>query len=160
MLKLYNFTEDSKRYWETWDNGDGSHTVHWGTLGERGESKVIKKSLFRKPETLIQSEIDALVADGYRPIDEGQEQRIMIEFSVEGFGAPEELDKRNRLENRMNETLGWTGLGNCDGGSIGSGTMEVCCFVVDYDIAKKTIEADLQNTEFADYSRIYHEYAE
>jgi len=57
----------------------------------------------------------------------------------------------------MNETLGWTGLGNCDGGNIGSGTMEVCCFVVDFELAKKVIEIDLKNTEFADYTRIYNE---
>src|SRR5262249_42675093 len=53
--------------------------------------------------------------------------------------------------------LGWTGLGNCDGGSIGSGTMEVCCFVVDFKIARRVIEDDLKNTKFADYSRIYDE---
>ena len=60
----------------------------------------------------------------------------------------------------MNETLGWAGLGHCDGGSIGSDTMEVCCFVVDFDIAKSVIEADLQGTEFADFTRIYDEGAE
>jgi hypothetical protein len=59
----------------------------------------------------------------------------------------------------MNETLGWTGLGNCDGGSIGSGTMEVCCFVVDFKIAKRVVEKDLKNTKFADYSRICDERA-
>ena len=57
----------------------------------------------------------------------------------------------------MDETLGWTGLGYCDGGSIGSGTMEVCCLVVDFDTAAKLIEADIQETEFADYTRIYPE---
>ena len=53
----------------------------------------------------------------------------------------------------MDETLGWTGLGHCDGGSIGSDTMEVCCLVVDFDTAAKAIEADLRGTEFADYTR-------
>ena len=57
----------------------------------------------------------------------------------------------------MNETLGWTGLGHCDGGSIGSGTMEACCFVVDFDIAKRVIEKDLAGSEFADFSRIFDE---
>jgi hypothetical protein len=57
----------------------------------------------------------------------------------------------------MNETLGWTGLGHCDGGSIGSGSMEVCCLVVDAEIAKQTILSDLKDTEFSDYSRIYEE---
>ena len=40
-------------------------------------------------------------------------------------------------------------------GSIGSGTMEVGCIVVDFDIAKKVIEEKLKDTEFADYSRIF-----
>ena len=73
------------------------------------------------------------------------------------MGSMTDLDKRHRLEERMDQTLGWTGLGHCDGGSIGTGTMEVCCLVVDFDIAKRVIEADLKNTEFGDYTRIYRE---
>lgn len=73
------------------------------------------------------------------------------------MGSGADLEKRHRLEERMNGTLGWTGLGHCDGGSIGSGTMEVCCLVVDFDIAKRVIEADLKDTEFSNYTRIYCE---
>jgi hypothetical protein len=57
----------------------------------------------------------------------------------------------------MDEALGWTGLGRCDGGSIGSGTMEVCCFVVDFEIARWVISADLAGTEFAAFTRILEE---
>ena len=32
MLKLYRLTPGKKEYWETWDNDNGSHTVHWGLL--------------------------------------------------------------------------------------------------------------------------------
>ncbi|OIQ72763.1 hypothetical protein GALL_456080 [mine drainage metagenome] len=35
--------------------------------------------------------------------------------------------------------------------------MEVCCYVVDFEIAKKVIEQDLKDTEFANYTRIYDE---
>jgi hypothetical protein len=73
------------------------------------------------------------------------------------MGSEEDLNKHHQLEDRMNETLGWTGLGACDGGSIGSGTMEICNFVVDFDVAKKVIIDDLVGTEFADYTRIYRE---
>jgi len=55
----------------------------------------------------------------------------------------------------MDEVLGWTGLGHTDGGSIGSGTMEVGCIVVDFDIAKKVVEENLKGSEFANYSRIF-----
>jgi len=73
------------------------------------------------------------------------------------MGTKEDVAKRHALEDRLNEALGWTGLGECDGGSIGSGTMEACCFVVDSEIAKRVIENDLAGTEFSDYLRIYDE---
>ncbi len=159
MLKLYRFAGGTKEYWETWDNDDGSHTVHWGLLGTRGKSKVIKRSLMKKPEEKIQKEIDSLIESGFTPIDPEDHFTLLIEYPVEGMGSQEDVAKRHRLEDRMNETLGWAGLGACDGGSIGSGTMEVCNFVVDFEVAKEVIEKDLAGTEFANYLRIYDENA-
>ncbi len=43
----------------------------------------------------------------------------------------DDLDKREKVEQCMNECLGWKGFGFCDGGDIGSGTMNVFCLVVD-----------------------------
>ena len=159
MLKLYKKSSDATQYWETWDNEDGSHTVHWGAIGERGESKVLKSSIFSNARNKIQKEIDRLVLDGYHPIDTEEHATLLIEYAVEGHGHTSDVDKRHRLEERMNEALGWTGLGMCDGGSIGSGTMEVCCYVVDFDTAKRVIETNLRGTEFENYTRIYDENA-
>jgi len=158
VLKLYKFSEAKKEYWETWDNDDGSHTIHWGELGTKGQSKEVKRSFLKKPEKLIQKEVDELVNKGFRPIDD--EYTLLIEYAVEGMGTNDDVEKRHRLQDRMNETLGWTGLGNCDGGSIGSGTMEVCNYVVDFEVAKQIIEHNLKGTEFEDYTRIYDEEAE
>ena len=105
----------------------------------------------------IQQEIDQQLDEGYAPVEVEEHHTLLIEFSVQGIGTAEDLAKRARLQERMDETLGWTGLGHCDGGSSGSGTMEVCCFVIDVAIAKQVIEADLRDTEFATYSRIYQE---
>ena len=140
MLKLYRLSEEKKEYWETWSNDDGSHRVHWGELGTTGKSKVLKKSLFHNPQKTIQKEIDDLIAIGFSEVD--QTFTLMVEYSADGFGTPEDLDKRARLQDRLNETLGWTGLGHCDGGSIGSDTMEVCNYVVDFEIAKLVIEKE------------------
>jgi hypothetical protein len=140
MLKLYNDSGDAIRYWETWDNGDGLTQSIWGAIGERGESKVLKPSLFSKPQSKIQQEIDRRMSEGYRPIAVEDHRRLLIEFAVEGHGDFPEIEKRHRLEERMNETLGWTGLGICDGGSIGSGTMEVFCYVVEFEAAKRSLK--------------------
>lgn len=157
MLKLYKISDARKQYWETWSNGNGFHTVHWGELGTRGESKTIKSSFFKKAETIIQKEVDGLVANGFRPIEQEEHATLVIEYLVDGMGAQEDIEKRHRLEALMNETLGWTGLGACDGGSIGSGSMEVCNFVVDFDVAKAVIEKELVGTEFSNYTRIFDE---
>lgn len=93
--------------------------------------------------------------------DESDNQDIlMIEYKIEDqWGTKEDLIKRHALEDRMQDTLGKYSLGFCDGGSIGGGTMEVCCCVTDYEAAKKVVEQDLQGTEFDNYARIYNERA-
>ena len=157
MLKLYRMSESSKEYWETWEESKDCHLVHWGILGTRGDTKTVKSGFLRSATSAIQAEINGLVAGGFRPIAPEDHAILMIEYSVDGMGSGADLEKRHRLEQRMNETLGWTGLGACDGGSIGSGSMEVCNFVVDFDVAKEVIEKDLEGTEFADFVRIYDE---
>jgi hypothetical protein len=160
MLKLYRLSDARKEYWETWEETPGTSLVHWGILGNRGHSRTVRSEHLTPAHSVIQSEIDQLIAAGYAPVGPEDHAVLMIEYGIEGMGNEADVAKRHRLEQRMNETLGWTGLGACDGGSIGSGTMEVCNFVVDFSLARQVIEADLAGTEFADYSRIYEESAE
>ena len=159
MIRLYTRINGILHYHEAWSSGD-EIIEHWGIAGERGETKTHKLPKNADRGAAVAAVLEKAMADGYVPIDEIGEATLLIEYPVDGFGTPQDLQKRHALENRMNETLGWTGLGNCDGGSIGSSTMEVCCFVADFEIAKRVIEADLAGTEFADYKRIYAEDAE
>ena len=156
MIKLYKKVDGRLQYHEAWLD-EGVITEHWGTVGDRGLSREHPVPR-RKSENAVLREVLKLALDsGYEPIDDAQVSIVLIEYEVDGFGTPSDLEKRHALEARMNETLGWTGLGHCDGGSIGSDSMEVCCMVVDAEIAKRVIEEDLKGTEFSDYSRIYEE---
>ena len=154
MIKLYRKNSAGIEYWETWEN-KGEHTVHRGQAGDRGKSETVRGSFFRSAEKIVEAQIAEKKKEGFQEIDDLE--TLMIEYAVEGMGTTEDLDKRHRLEERMNETLGWTGLGNCDGGSIGSGTMEVCCLVVDFIVAAKVVSADLAGTEFSNFTRVYKE---
>jgi hypothetical protein len=156
MLKLYKKADNKLLYWETWDKDSKTGIIHWGNVGEEGESKEIKSGLFSNFSVTIQKEIELKISEGYSEFDEDENVYLEIEYIIEGFGTDEDLDKRHRLEERMDSVLGWAGLGNTDGGSIGSGTMEVGCVVVDFEIAKKVIEQNLKGTEFANYSRIFN----
>ena len=155
MLKLYKQIDNQLHYWETWDKDDKTAIVHWGIVGQTGQNKEVKSGVFSNFRKQVQKEIDEKIKEGYNEFDESKVAFLEIEYKVEGFGTEQDLDKRHRLEDKMDAVLGWTGLGQTDGGSIGSGTMEVGCVVVDFEIAKKVIEEKLKNTEFADYSRIF-----
>jgi len=158
MLKLYKDIDGTMNYWETWDKDEKTGIIHWGAVGEKGQNQEIKSSLLTNFRKKIQSLIDEKIAEGYNENEDMY--TLLIEYTVDDIGTAEDVDKRHRLEDKINEVLGWTGLGHCDGGSIGSGTMEVCCFVVDFDTAKKVIEQNLKGTQFENYTRIYDENAE
>lgn len=154
MLKLFKNIDGKLHYWETWDKDDRTGVVHWGIAGEKGISEEIGSGFLSSFRKKIQKLINEKAAEGYSQIDE---RTLIIEYAIDGMGTEEDVEKRYRLQARMDETLGWTGLGHCDGGSIGSGTMEVCCLVVDFETAKRVIENDLEDTEFKNYSRIFEE---
>ena len=162
MLKLYRRQQGRvTEYHEAWVHSDGV-IEHWGTLGEEGHTREHNLDTNISEEENIVQILAPVMSNGFEPIDLDDHAILLIEYEIEGmFGKDDmsDLEKRYDLQERMDQTLGWTGLGHCDGGSIGSGTMEVCCFVVDFEIAKRVIEKDLAGTEFADYSRIYDERA-
>ena len=123
----------------------------------RGIAEFVSKLRYEDIPANVQRKIAELRAEGFKEIEPEDHFTLMIEYAINGMGNSADLKKRHRLEDLMNETLGWTGLGACDGGSIGSGTMEVCNLVVDLEIAKRVVEAALVDTEFANYTRIYRE---
>ncbi len=156
MIKLYKKIDNKLHYWETWDKDTKTGVVHWGEVGTQGRDKEVKSGLMENYATKIRKEINQKINEGYSEFDEDKYAFLEIEYKIDGFGTEQDLEKRHRLEGKMNEVLGWTGLGHTDGGSIGSGTMEVGCVVVDFEIAKKVVEESLKNTEFEDYSRIFN----
>jgi hypothetical protein len=157
MIKLYKQIDNEFHYWESWEKDKNTGIVHKGIVGTKGNFREVKSGFSTNFHEKIQKEIFEQTENGFRPIEPENHSRLLIEFNVDGMGTEKDVDKRNGLQSRMDETLGWTGLGFCDGGSIGSGTMEVCCFVVDFEVAKKVIENDLNGTEHSNYNRIYNE---
>lgn len=156
MFTLYKRIKRVLHYHEAWVHG-ARITEHWGKVGERGETAEHKRNRRLTEEDNLKQILAKPLVEGFKPIDEEDQAVLLIEYAIRGMGTTKDLKKRHSLEDQMNETLGWTGLGHCDGGSIGSGTMAVCCFVVDFKIAKRVIEDDLKETKFSDYSRIYDE---
>jgi hypothetical protein len=154
MEKLYKSVNGVLNYWEAFDKDKNSVIVHWGIVGEKGQAKSLTHIDISKVRARVQNDYNQLLKEGYKPIDEDDLFTLNIEFTVDGFGDEEDLDKRHSLEEKLDAILAWTGLGHVDGGSIGSGTMEVCCLVTDIEIAKRVVEDNLKNTEYNNFSRM------
>lgn len=134
MIKLYK-TGDQTHYWEAWGTAT-EVTIHWGVLGERGETREIAIKASENPNRIIEREAKAPKKEGFKKIPSSKLERLIIQYQIDGMGEGSDLDKRIKVEELMNECLGWKGLGHCDGGDMGSVTMNVFCFVVD---AKKSV---------------------
>jgi hypothetical protein len=160
MVKLY-LRENGRitRYREAWIHGS-KVVQHWGPLGQRGASLDKPRDKSLSDEQNIAKYLDPWRAEGYAEAEPTDEWILEVVYRIDAFGSKADLEKRHALQDLLNEVLGWTGLGHVDGGSSGSGTMEVVCFVVEPEVAKKVIEENLRGTDFGDFIEIRAERAE
>lgn len=156
MIKLYKHGASRLLFHEAWVE-DGAIVEHWGAIGDRGATRRHRLDPSRAEQASLEAVLAPAVAQGFAPIPMEEHHVLLVEYPVQGMGTGVDVAKRHALEDHLNNLLGWTGLGHCDGGSIGSGTMEACCYVVDFQVAKGVVEKDLAGTDFGDFSRVYEE---
>jgi hypothetical protein len=157
MIRAYKEVNDDVLYFHIWETDENNAVFYQGVMGNKGELEHVSA---KNPDDLtdkINQKIDELNDTGWNGIDDDEYDILVIEYKIDGDGTEEDHKKRQAVQDRVNEVLGWTGVGFCDGGSIGSGTMEICCVVFDYQLAYDIINEDLNETEFEDFSRIYVE---
>ncbi len=155
MIKLYARDDAGTLcYHEAWVDDD-EIVEHWGRVGERGETKSHPMPRGGNPEALLGTVLADAWRRGFAEIDEDELVSLEIEYELDSWGTGADLDVRNEIGDCLDEVLGWAGLGHWDGGSIGSGTMEIGCLVVDFEIAQRVIEAALAESAFPRFSRIY-----
>ncbi len=147
MLKLYRKSNAVIEYWEAWSSSI-EITIHWGTLGDKGESRELPLEPGVNPDETIKREAKPIRASGFKPLKRSETHIVVIQYKLEGSGATTDLAKRVEIEALMDECLGWTGLGHCDGGDIGSGEMNVFCIVADATIAEPVIVRELKSKGF------------
>lgn len=153
MIKLYKGMKGGILYHEAW-SADLTITEHWGKLGEVGCTRDHELTEADDPDDALQAVLAPARALGFSELDEEELRLLSIQYRIQGMGSEADLSKRCALEDRMNEVLGWVGLGQCEGGNTSYGTMEVRCSVVDFDLARSVIKADLAGSIFDDYTRI------
>jgi len=143
MKKLYKRSGDKIHYAEAWVN-DGQCVHHWGVVGDPGQSNTIAIDGEANHEEIVERTLRQASADGYAELPDNDQFLLVITYeTIDEWGSGEDLEKRHLVEKILNETLGWTGNGFCDGGDIGSGEMSIFSYVVDIDLAIESIFVEL-----------------
>lgn len=146
LLKLYKKEEGTTLYWEAWDEGD-EIIVHFGQLGQIGETTNIPLAEFEPPETAILRHADEAREAGFAEIDHEDLFELIVQYQIEGNGGADDVEFGAKIEATLNDCLGWTGLGHCDGCDVGEGNLNVYCYVVDPTICTEPIVAELRETD-------------
>ena len=160
MIRLYKCDESGQpvAYHEAWIEPKHRRIVeHWGYIGDAGETLVHRIKIFGSLEKQFTGVLDPARALGFEELPDSAFATLVIEYPV-GTKTPEEArDTQEDIEDALTEKLGWIGLGFCEDGRVTAEAYEVCCRVLDVDLAKTVITKSLDESVFSDYSRIYQE---
>ncbi|MGS0414008.1 hypothetical protein [Bacillus cereus] len=147
MIKLIKQEKDKLLYWEVWEEDEKKLIVHCGYVGDTGEMYEIELYPFQRVEKEMKELADEHLANGYKELDEDELIEFVLQYDYTDDQLEEVLEKRNQVQEIMDEALGWSGNGHCDGGDIGSGTINIFTFVIDVDKALQTTLDELKNQQ-------------
>ncbi|PSL41011.1 hypothetical protein B0H99_103145 [Planomicrobium soli] len=142
MIKLIKEINSTLAYWEVWNDGK-LLTIHSGFVGETGDTEELKLKMFERSEKVMDKLAEEKLAEGYDYLDEDELIELVLQYPYEEQHMEKALEKRHQVEDLVNNCLGWTGNGACDGGDIGSGTTNIFNYVIDVEKALKTILEEL-----------------
>jgi predicted DNA-binding WGR domain protein len=138
VLKLYKKDGDTLRYWEAWVHED-KLTVHWGVVGEQGEEKHLPLPADEDPDMALAQAAEPLVDQGYDEPEPDMMTPLVIQYPLQGKGTGQDFSKRNDVEELVTSMLGWTGNGEVEGAETQPGRMNVFCWVLEPEIAVRTL---------------------
>ncbi len=122
-------------------------TVHTGPVGEPDSARVSSPLSGETPVAHLEGLRTEAEANGFRELPDDALVHLQIQWQVHGWGNTSDLDFRHQAEDDLDACLKWTGNGSCDGGDIGSGTINVFCFVVVVPAAIQSILGALEAAE-------------
>jgi len=146
VLKLYKKEEDKTLYWEAWPEGE-EIVIHFGVLGQQGETTNIPLPEFEPPETAITKHAEEARSAGFAEVEQEELFEVIVQYRIEADGDENDLETAYQVEEVLNEALGWSGLGHCDGSDVGDGTLNVYCYVVDAKVASEVIVQELKSKD-------------
>ncbi|GAB5455418.1 MAG: hypothetical protein Hens2KO_16470 [Henriciella sp.] len=160
MIRLYKSDETGTplAYHEAWVEPQHRRIVeHWGYIGEPGETATHRVHILGSLEKQFAGVLQGARELGFQELSESAYATLVVEFVLTGAGSVADQDKQEDVTDALTEKLGWLGLGYCEEGRVIDEKIEICCRVLNVELAKTTIAEALDGSVFADYSRIYQE---
>lgn len=111
---------------------------HQGIVGawvKEEDVNEIRVSRFKRLGRQILQLVEELERQGYRELQETDYTELVVQFRYDAGQEEEALERRHMMEEMIDEGLLHTGNGSCEGGDIGSGTMNIYYHVVDVEAA-------------------------
>jgi predicted DNA-binding WGR domain protein len=152
-VRLYKSEGGGLQYHEAWISG-AKIMEHWGRVGDRGEIRIHDLATGRNDDMALRRILEPVIARGFSEARDDEWSRLTVTMSSCGGDSILQVAKRHAVEDRLDQVLGWTGLGWCDGGSTGSDGADVDCTVINCDIAEIVVKDDLKDTDVGTESRI------
>jgi hypothetical protein len=148
QLKVYRTQNGITEYWESWSES-GEAFIHSGKVGNPGETRKFNLKERGTAAQMIK-EVEQIEKSGFKPRQMEDDAQIVIHYRLDRWGSVEDQQQRVAIEDLMTDCLRRTGLGYCDGGDIGSHTMNIFCEVVDAAIAEPIILNQLSEHNLLD----------
>jgi hypothetical protein len=160
LFKLYKKEQEKTLYWEAWPEGD-EIVVHFGVLGQPGETTNLSLPEFEPPETALHRQATEARAAGFTEIDETELFELILQYpNANSLSKPEQCgsieEQPGSVEELLNDCLGWTGLGHCDGHDMGY-ALNFYCYVVDPRLACQAIVSELTANELLNQAVIAYQ---
>jgi hypothetical protein len=136
-LKVYRTRNGITEIWESW-TASGEVFIRSGKVGEGAELRSFSLKE-RGRATLMIKEVEGIEAAGFKALEMEDFVQVVIHYRLQRWGSVDDHARRVAIEDLMTECLTRTGLGICDGGDIGSATINIFCEVVDAATAEPII---------------------
>lgn len=160
MIRLYKSDENGApvAYHEAWVEPQHRRIVeHWGYVGEAGETATHRVHIFGSLEKQFASVLDGARELGFQELSESAYATLIVEFALTGDGDVADRDLQEDVSDALTEELGWLGLGYCEDGRVTDEAIEICCRVLNVELAQTIMAEALDGSVLANYSRIYQE---
>lgn len=134
MIRLLKKEEKEWRYWEGWyEEKEQLYVAHFGKVGETGDHyAVLAEHVEGGTHQVLQAWADERKETGYVDVKSADLRLLTIQFP---HLQESDTESRYAIEYMLDECLGRTGNGHCDGGDDSRQGLALICRVVQMDKA-------------------------